>query len=64
MTLKEALSNHQIAERSQMIEKQKQEGVASEAKLTDFWNGVADTIEQSKEFAGIKVPDREKSKFF
>ncbi len=61
---KEALSNHQIAERSQMIEKQKQEGVASEAKLTDFWNGVADTIEQSKEFAGIKVPDREKSKFF
>lgn len=61
---KEALSNHQIAERSQMIEKQKQDGVASEAKLTDFWNGVADTIEQSKEFAGIKVPDREKSKFF
>ena len=29
-----------------------------------FWGGVADTIKESKEFAGLQVPEREKSKFF
>jgi hypothetical protein len=61
---KTALSNQQVAQRSQMVEKQREEKAASETKLTEFWNGVADTIEESKEFAGIKVPDRDKNKFF
>lgn len=61
---KTALSNLQTAQRSQMVEEQRHQQVAQEEKLTEFWNGVADTIEESKEFAGISVPDRDKNKFF
>ena len=61
---KTALSNLQTAQRSQMVEEQRHQQAAQEEKLTEFWNGVADTIEESKEFAGISVPDRDKNKFF
>ena len=61
---KTALSNLQEAQRSQMLEEQRQQQFVQEEKLTEFWNGVADTIEESAEFAGINVPDRDKNKFF
>ena len=61
---KTALSNLQEAQRSQMVEEQRQQQAVQEEKLTEFWNGVADTIEESAEFAGISVPDRDKNKFF
>ena len=61
---KTALSNLQEAQRSQMVEEQRQQQAVQEEKLTEFWNGVADTIEESAEFAGINVPDRDKNKFF
>jgi len=61
---KTALANLQDAQRSQMVEEQRQQQAQKESKLTEFWNGVADTIEDSGEFAGISVPDRDKNKFF
>jgi len=47
-----------------MVEEQRKHQAQTDQKLNDFWNGVADTIEDSKEFAGINVPDREKNNFF
>jgi len=47
-----------------MVEEQRQQQASKESKLTEFWNGVADTIEDSGEFAGISVPDRDKNEFF
>lgn len=61
---KTALANLQDAQRAQMVEEQRQQQAQQESKLTEFWNGVADTIEDSGEFAGISVPDRDKNKFF
>tara|TARA_R110000744_G_scaffold367848_1_gene477462 strand:- start:145 stop:1266 length:1122 start_codon:yes stop_codon:yes gene_type:complete len=61
---KTALANLQTAQRSQMVEEQRQQQASKESKLTEFWNGVADTIEDSGEFAGISVPDRDKNEFF
>ena len=61
---KTALANVQEQQRAQMVEEQRRSQAQREQKMTDFWNGVADTIEESKEFAGITVPDREKDKFF
>ena len=61
---KTALANVQEAQRAQMVEEQRRQQVHREKKTTEFWNGIADTIEDSEEFAGISVPDREKDKFF
>ena len=61
---KTALANLQEAQKSQLVEEQRRAQVQKETQLTEFWNGVADTIEDSGEFAGISVPDREKNKFF
>jgi len=61
---KTALANLQDAQRAQMVEEQRRSQVHKEEQLTEFWNGVADTIEDSGEFAGISVPDRDKNKFF
>ncbi len=59
-----ALAKHQTAKRDQLITQQREATNKQEEKLTEFWNGVADTIEESAEFAGINVPDRDKNKFF
>jgi len=46
------------------MEEQKQSREEARAKQEEFWNGVADTIEDSREFAGLAVPEKEKSRFF
>jgi hypothetical protein len=61
---KEALGNYQAKERDNLYEEQQQQNAADEKKLDEFWGGVEDTIQTSKEFAGITIPEREKSKFF
>lgn len=66
---KAAVAQKQLAaiqskEREQLVEMQKQQQAEYRQKQQEFWEGVANTIDEGKEFAGIKIPEKEKSKFF
>lgn len=61
---KKHLADMQKQEEQQMIELQKQQYQQQQQELQEFWGEVADTIESGNEFAGIRIPDREKSNFF
>lgn len=54
----------QSREREQIVEQQKQERAQQEKAQEEFWENVAATIDQGKEFAGIRIPEKEKAKFF
>ena len=47
-----------------MFEQQRQSNIEQQKVQKEFWDGVADTIEKSQEFAGITIPQRDKNKFF
>jgi len=61
---KQALGKVQAQEKEQLIEQQKTEQKRQQEEQIKFWNGVQETIKESKEFAGLQVPEREKTKFF
>ena len=61
---KDALSKYQQQQREAMYEKQREESLKVEQQQREFWDGIATTIKDSQEFAGITIPEREKSKFF
>ena len=61
---KQALGKVQAQEKEQLVERQKAELQQQQEKQMEFWNGVQETIKESKEFAGLQVPEREKTKFF
>ena len=66
---KAAVAQKQLAaiqskQREQLVEMQKQQQAEYKQKQQEFWEGVANTIDEGKEFAGIKIPEKEKSKFF
>ena len=61
---KNALGDLQGKQREQLVAKQQQTKKQKAEELSNFWEGVNDTIENSKEFVGITVPQREKEKFF
>ena len=61
---RQALGKQQIEKRGQLVENEKQARAAEAVKQEEFWSGVADTIKDSKEFAGLQVSEKEKSKFF
>lgn len=50
--------------RQQLLEQQRAEYERRQQEDIEFWNGVADIIEDGNEFSGIRIPDREKAKFF
>jgi hypothetical protein len=54
----------QSREREQIVEQQKREKAEQEKAQEEFWENVAATIDQGKEFAGIRIPEKEKAKFF
>ena len=58
------LATIQSREREQIVEQQKQEKAEREKAQEEFWENVAATIDQGKEFAGIRIPEKEKAKFF
>lgn len=58
------LATIQTKEREQIVEQQKQERAQQEKAQEEFWENVAATIDQGKEFAGIRIPEKEKAKFF
>ena len=61
---KGALAEAQSTQRERMLETQKQQQEQAAEENSQFWDNVADTIETGNEFAGVKIPDRQKSKFF
>ena len=61
---KNALGKVQSQRKEKMVEQQRQEVAKQQQEQQEFWNGVSDTIQKSKEFVGLQVPEREKSKFF
>jgi hypothetical protein len=58
------LATIQSREREQIVEQQKREKAEQERTQEEFWENVAATIDQGKEFAGIRIPEKEKAKFF
>ena len=61
---RQALGKVQAQEKEQLVERQKAELQKQQEQQMEFWNGVQETIKESKEFAGLQVPEREKAKFF
>jgi hypothetical protein len=58
------LASIQSREREQIVEQQKHARAEQEKAQEEFWENVAATIDQGKEFAGIRIPEKEKAKFF
>lgn len=58
------LATIQKQERDGMVKQQQAEQQRAAEENERFWEGVANTIQEGKEFAGIRIPDREKAKFF
>lgn len=58
------LAAGQAREKEQIVARQRETQKQQQQQTEEFWESVATTIEQGKEFAGIKIPDREKAKFF
>lgn len=54
----------QNKEREQIVANQRRQQQEMQAQQTQFWENVAATIDQGKEFAGIRIPEKEKAKFF
>lgn len=50
--------------REQLLADQRQQQIDAAAQQEEFWEDVATTISTGNEFAGIRIPDREKAKFF
>tara|TARA_R110001606_G_scaffold254854_1_gene402820 strand:+ start:580 stop:1659 length:1080 start_codon:yes stop_codon:yes gene_type:complete len=61
---RQALGKVQAQEKEQLVTRQQQSLQEEQNKQVEFWNGVQETIKESKEFAGLQVPEREKTKFF
>ena len=61
---RQALGKVQAQEKEQLVERQRAELQKQQDQQIEFWNGVQETIKESKEFAGLAVPEREKTKFF
>lgn len=61
---KQHLVKFQQEEQQQLMEQQRQAYQQQQEEQQQFWSEVADTIESGNEFAGVRIPDREKSNFF
>jgi hypothetical protein len=58
------LSAIQAKEREQIVANQKRQQQETQQQQEQFWENVAATIDQGKEFAGVRIPEKEKAKFF
>ena len=61
---RQALGKVQTQKKEQMLSDQKGMVQKQQAEQQEFWNDVSNTIQESKEFKGLQVPEKEKSKFF
>ena len=58
------LATAQQQYKKQVVAQQRQYQQQQIQEQNKFWNGVYNTIDQSKEFQGIQIAEREKGKFF
>lgn len=58
------LAQYQEQHRQEIFQHQQAEFQRQMEESEQFWEDVADKIETGNEFAGIRIPDRQKSKFF
>jgi len=58
------LAKFQEDEQQALMAQQQELHQEQQEQQQKFWGEVADTIESGNEFAGVKIPDREKSNFF
>jgi hypothetical protein len=61
---KDSLAQIQQQQREEMYQQQLQAHERAQEERAEFWDGVANTLEEGREFAGIRIPDRDKSNFF
>jgi hypothetical protein len=61
---RQALGQAQALERENMLANQQEQYEKQQEEQNEFWEGVAETIEGGNEFAGIRIPDADKSNFF
>ncbi len=61
---KKQLGAIQERERGMMVQQQRQQQQLEAQRQQEFWEDVAGRIDEGNEFAGIRIPDREKAKFF
>tara|TARA_R100000742_G_C4236844_1_gene57287 strand:- start:241 stop:780 length:540 start_codon:yes stop_codon:yes gene_type:complete len=61
---KDAMAKYQQEHREQLQEQQRQTLAEQEQHNREFWSDIADTIKESREFAGIKITEREKRNFY
>lgn len=61
---RQELANAQEEYRQELYQRQQEEFQQQLQENEEFWENVADTIEEGNEFAGIRIPDNQKSKFF
>jgi hypothetical protein len=61
---KQKLAEAQEYDRQQLLQSQREQFEESQRETKEFWDGVADLIEEGNDFAGVSIPDREKAKFF
>ena len=61
---KDHLAKFQQQEQEQLMAQQREQYEQQQEQQQQFWGEVADHIEGGNEFAGVKIPDREKSNFF
>ena len=61
---KEALLKYEQAQRANQMEAQKQASAQQRQEAQNFWSNVSDTIQESREFSGIVVQQKDKKKFF
>lgn len=61
---KDSLAHVQKEHRKEMFEQQQAQFQQQEQEREQFWENVADVIESGNEFAGVRIPDRDKANFF
>jgi hypothetical protein len=64
MQAREALAKVQGVQREQLLIKQQESVAAQQKQITEYWEGVADTLENGNDFSGLSIPEREKGKFY
>ncbi len=54
----------QAKEREGLVAQQRHQQALEQQRQQEFWEDIANRIDSGNEFAGIRIPDREKAKFF
>jgi hypothetical protein len=64
LVAKDELANAQEQQRQYILQQQQEEFQRQMEETNKFWEEIADTIESGNEFAGVRIPDKEKARFF